>query len=364
MRRLLGLKDSSSTNTLSSNVKGKERQQDSISESISLPDPSSSRTPMEVRVSTEVHSAPDHLGFDPLTNTTTLTSSPASSDSGPLPPEIRVPTHPYPYWQGYTHTPSSSQSSLETPQTPSHVSWLSLGNALGNPNAASNSSNINLSLTNPASISQPSAGPSTSSHSLVQGLSSPSPHFPPPPPTNPPPNIAARPKILHPTKSSHSLRVPVQEFFNQQLSPIVEQDYFSPEKRPVSLPSLSHEGGGSRSSTAHTARTSAAMTPVSPGSDWIWSATVTPVSPVPITPVLVGAGGTPPTPRTLAQTPVTPSYPGGVVPFTRMKEDEGNDSPRKIPMPFVSILEVTNSIINVRAFSGLDVHLEAAQSVG
>jgi hypothetical protein len=329
MRRLLGLKDS--TNTPSSNVKGKERQRDSTSASHSLPDPSSSRTPMEVHVSTEVHSAPDHPDFDPFTNTTSSTSSsesPASADSGPLPPEIRVPTHPYPYWQGYTHTPSSSQSSLESPLTPSHVSWLSLGNALGNPNAAGNSSNTNLSLTNPASVPQPSAGPSSSSHSLVQGRSSPSPHFPPPPPTNPPPNVAARPKLIHPTKSSHSLRVPVQEFFNQQLSPIVEQDYLSPEKRPLSLPNSSHEGV-SRSSTAHTARTSAAMTPVSPGSDWFGSATVTPVTPVPITPVLVGAGGPPHMPRTQAQTPVTPSYPGGVMPFTRMKEEEGNDSPRK-----------------------------------
>lgn len=333
MRRLLGLKDS--TNTPSSNVKGKERQRDST---LSLPDPSSSRSPMEVHVSTEVHSAPHHLNFDPrVTNTASSTSSsPASADSGPLPPEIRVPTHPYPYWQGYTHTPSSSQSSLESPLTPSHVSWLSLGNALGNPNAASNSSNINLSLTNLASVPQPSAGPSSSSHSLAQGRSSPSPHFPPPPPTNPPPSVAARPKLIHPTKSSHSLRVPVQEFFNQQLSPIVEQDYLSPEKRPISLPNSSHESG-SRTSTLHT---SAAMTPVSPGSDWFGSATVTPVTPVPITPVLVGAGGTSPTPRTQVQTPVTPSYPGGVVPFTRMKEEEGNDSPSKHFSAFLLVVSI------------------------
>lgn len=325
MRRLLGLKDS--TNTSSSNAKGKERQRDSASPSMSVPGPSPPHTPMEVHVSTEVHSAPDRLGFHPLTSTATLaSSSPASSDSRPLPPGIRVPTHPYPYWQGYTHTPSSSsQSSLESPMTPSHVSWLSSGNAPGNPNAASNT---NLSPTNSASVPQP-AGPSLSSHSLVQGRSSPSPHFPPPPPTNPPPNIAARPKLLHATKSTHSLRVPVQEFFNQQLSPIVEQDYLSPEKRPVSLPSSSHEGGVSRTSTAHTARTSAAMTPVSPIGDGFGTATVTPVTPVPITPVLIGTRGTPPTPHMQTQTPVTPSYPGGVVPFARAKEDEGNDSPRK-----------------------------------
>lgn len=327
MRRLLGLKDS--TNTHSSNAKGKERQRDSTT---SLPDSSSSRTPMEVHVSTEVHSASDRQAFRPLASTTTLeSSSPASSTgSRPLPPEIRVPTHPYPYWQGYNHTPSSSsQSSLESPATPSHVSWLSLTNVPGNPNSAS-SSKTNLNLPPAAPVPQPLGGPSSSSHSLVQGRSSPSPNFPPPPPTNPPPNISARPKLLHPTKSSHSLRVPVQEFFNQQLSPIVEQDYFSPEKRPSSLPSSSHEGGGSRSSTAHTTRTSAAMmTPVSPVSDGVGTATMTPVSPVPITPVLVSARGALSTPQTQAQTPVTPSYLGGVVPFARRKEEEGNDSPRK-----------------------------------
>ena len=315
MRRLLGLKDSTSTPSFQKK-KGKEGQRDFTSPSASL----SSCTPMGVRVSTEVHSAPDHQEFHPLANTTApAPPSPASSDSRPLPPEIRVPTYPYPYWQGYTHTPSSSsQSSLESPITPSHVSWLSLANVPGNPDA-----HTDLGLTNSAFVPQPSAGPS-----LVQGRTSPSPHFPPPPPTNPPPNIVSRPK-LHPTKSTHSLRVPVQEFFNQQLSPIVEQDYLSPEKRPVSLPSSSHEGGESGSSTAHTARTSAVMTPVSPASDGIGTATVTPVTPVPITPMLVGARGTPPTPQTQVQTPVTPSYAGGVVPFARRKEDEGNESPRK-----------------------------------
>lgn len=329
MRRLLGLKDS--INTHSSNAKGKERQRDTTSVTMPLPGPSSSPTPMEVHVSTEVRSAPDRLGFHPLTSTTSLaSSSPGSSDSRPLPPEIRVPTHPYPYWQGCTHTPpSSSQSSLESPMTPSHVSWLSSGNTNGSgiPNAASNNSNTNLSLTNPTPLS---------THSLLQGRSSPSPHFPPPPPTNPPPNVTARPKLLHPTKSSHSLRVPVQEFFNQQLSPIVEQDYLSPEKRPTSLPSSSHEGGGSRSSTTHTVRTSAALTPVSLVSDGFGTATVTPVTPVPITPVLVGARGTLPTPQMQAQTPVTPSYPGGVVPFARIKEEEGNDSPREYTLYFSS----------------------------
>lgn len=324
MRRLLGLKDSTTT---PSNTKGKERQRDSTF----TPIPLSSCAPMEVHVNTEVHSAPDHQGFQPLASTTAPTSpSPASSDSRPLPPEIRVPTHPYPYWQGYTHTPSSSsQSSLESPMTPSHVSWLNLANAPGIPDPASSDpgTNTDLGLTNPAFAPQPSPGLSSS---LVQGRSSPSPHFPPPPPTNPPPNVSTRPKLLHPTKSTHSLRVPVQEFFNQQLSPIVEQDYFSPEKRPASLPSSSHEGGGSRSSTAHTARASAAiMTPVSPDSDGIGTATVTPVSPVPITPVLVSARGTPPTPQTQVQTPLTLSYPGGVVPFSRRKEEEGGESPRK-----------------------------------
>ncbi|KAF8556573.1 hypothetical protein OG21DRAFT_1482925 [Imleria badia] len=341
MRRLLGLQDSTNAPSSNAKLKGMERQQGPASASLSVPGPSSSRTPMEVHVSTEVHSAPDRLGFHSLTSTTSLTSSPTSFDSQPLPPEIRVPTHPYPYWQGYTHTPSSSsQSSLESPMTPSHVSWLSSGNAPGNPNAASST---NLNPTTPAPVLQ-TAGPSSLSHSLVQGRSSPSPHFPPPPPTNPPPNIAARPKLLHPTKSTHSLRVPVQEFFHQQLSPIVEKDYFSPEKRPVSLPSSSQEGGP-RTSTAHTARTSAAMTPVSPVGDGFGTATVTPVSPVPITPVLVGARGTPPTPHIQAQTPVTPSsFLGGVVPFARVKEDEGNDSPRPSPISTFILRPLNRSI--------------------
>ncbi|KAH0831145.1 hypothetical protein J3R83DRAFT_13715 [Lanmaoa asiatica] len=352
MRRLLGLKDS--TSTPSSNAKGKERQRDFTSASI----PPSSCTPMEVHVSTEVHSAPDRQGFHPLASTTALASpSPASSESRPLPPEIHVPTHPYPYWQGYTHTPSSSsQSSLESPMTPSHVSWLSLANAPGNPDAASNGSSTHPSLTDPASVPQPSAVPSSS---LVQGRSSPSPHFPPPP-ANPPPNISARPKLLHPTKSSHSLRVPVQEFFSQQLSPIVEQDYLSPEKRPVSLPSSSQEGGGSRSSTAHTARTSAAMmTPVSPVSDGVWTATVTPVSPVPITPVLVGARGMPPTPQVQVQTPVTPSYPGGVVPFARRKEEDGSESPLPSPVSTFILRPLNRSI----SLSSTRTHQSSVSSV-
>lgn len=361
MRRLLGLKDS--TNTHPSNAKGKQRQQNPTSAFMALPDSSSSRTPMEVHVITEVHSAPDRQGFRPIASTTTLvSSSPASSGSRPLPPEIRVPTQPYPYWQGYSHTPSSSsQSSLESPATPSHVSWLSLPNVSGNPNSVSNGSKTNISLAPVGPVA--SVGPSSSSHSI----SSPSPHFPPPPPTNPPPNISTRPKLLHPTKSSHSLRVPVQEFFNQQLSPIVEQDYFSPEKRPSSLPSSSHEGGGSRSSTAHTTRTSAAMmTPVSPASDGVWTATVTPVTPVPITPVLVSARGVPPTSQTQAQTPVTPSYPGGVVPFARRKDEEGNDSPRKHPSYLPSRYyrtEMANWLNDDRALPGLDVHSKATQSI-
>ncbi|KAF8452486.1 hypothetical protein L210DRAFT_3518760 [Boletus edulis BED1] len=354
MRRLLGLKDS--TNTPSSHTKGKERQRDSTSASISLPNPSSSHTPMEVHVSTEVHSAPDRLGFHPLSSKASLaSSSPASSDSRPLPPEIHVPTHPYPYWQGYTHTPSSSsQSSLESPMTPSHVSWLSSGvaNAPGNYNAANG-------LTSPAIVPQSSAEPSSTSHSFIQGRSSPSPNFPPPPPTNPPPNLVTRPKLLHPTKSSHSLRVPVQEFFNQQLSPIVEQDYLSPEKRPVSLPSSSHEGAGSRSSTTRTVRTSTAMTPVSPVGDGIGTATVTPVSPVPMTPVLVGARGTPSTPQMQAQTPVTPSCPGGVVPFARLKEEEGNDSPRPSPVSTFILRPLNRSI----SLSSTRTHQTSASSV-
>ncbi|KAF9224809.1 hypothetical protein BS17DRAFT_51257 [Gyrodon lividus] len=354
MRRFLGSKDPSTSS--SSKAKGKQRQQDpfntstSASTFTSLPNPISTRTPMEVHVRTEVHSsAPDHGherdqgGFHPLASTSTLapSSSPESSGSSrPLPPGIRVPTHPYPYWHNHAHTPSSSsQSSLESPVTPSHVSWLN-----GGANNPHNNSNTNLDANNPAPASLSSG--SSSTHALVHGRSSPNPHFPPPPSTNPPPNLSARSKLIHPTKSTHSLRFPVQElgahsvgvpvegFYGKQLSPIVEQEYLSPEKRPVSLPNSSHEGAsgtGSRSSTAHTARTSAAMmTPVSPASDGAMT-TVTPVSPVPMTPVLVSARGAPQT-QAQMHTPVTPSCSGGVVPFTRKREEEGGDSPRPSPV--------------------------------
>ncbi|KAG9313795.1 hypothetical protein JVU11DRAFT_6155 [Chiua virens] len=350
MRRLLGLKDSN-------NSKSKEHQRlDPTSTSVPLPDPSSSNMPMEVHVSTEIHSALDRRGFHPLASTTSLeSSSPASSDSHPLPPEIRVPTHPYPYWQGYAHTPSStsSQSSLESPATPSHVSWLNLPSTTSASNAASSGTNINNNpgLTIPTSVPQNSAGPSSSTHSLVHGRSSPDPNFPPPPPTNPPPNlsISTRPNLgrVYSNKSVHSLRPPVQEYFNQPLSPIVEQDYFSPEKRPSSLPSLSHEGG-SRSSTAHTRTSAALVTPISPGSGEFGTATVTPVSPVPITSVLVSARGTPSTPHAQAQnqTPVTPSYPAGTMPFPflKRKEEDGNDSPRPSPISTFILRPLNRSI--------------------
>ncbi|KAH7882974.1 hypothetical protein F5I97DRAFT_160243 [Phlebopus sp. FC_14] len=273
MRRFLASKGTSP-----SHAKGKQPQRDPEG-SVDAPAPS----PMEVLVHTEVHSSVHDHGFQPLSSTSTLVPSSSSSSPRPLPPGIRVPTHPYPYWQH--HTPSSSsQSSLESPVTPSHVSWLS--------------------GTNPNS-----GDPSSSTHTL--GRSSPKPHFPPPPPTSPPANVT-RPKLTHPTKSTHSLRVPVQEFFGQQLSPIVEQDYLSPEKRPVSLPSSSHEGSGTTSSITQTM-----VTPISP-------ITVTPVSPVPISPVIAAARGTPPT-------PVTPSH-AGIVPFTRRREDDVIDSPRPSPV--------------------------------
>ncbi|KAG2159375.1 uncharacterized protein EDB93DRAFT_1115362 [Suillus bovinus] len=51
----------------------------------------------------------------------------------------------------------------------------------------------------------------------------------------------------------------MQECFGQPLSPIVEQDYMSPEKRTVSLPS-SPDGSGSRTSGT----TGTMMTPISP----------------------------------------------------------------------------------------------------
>ncbi|KAF9238997.1 hypothetical protein BU15DRAFT_74963, partial [Melanogaster broomeanus] len=274
--------------------------------------------------------------FHPLTSTSTLarSSSPASSGSPKrLLPGIRVPTHTHPYWHGQDHTPSSSsQSSLESPATFLDGSWLS-----GGANNPRDSSSTGPETSTIASAPSSSAGPSSSTHSLIEGRSSPNPHFPPPPSTNPPPNLSTRPKLINPSKSTHSLRAPVEGFYGTQLSPIVEQDYFSPEKRPLSLPSSSHEGtsgAGSRVSTAHTARTSVAMaTPVSPGSD---GATVTPM-----------------------HTPVTPSYSGGVIPFARRREDDGGDSPRPSPVFSTFISRPLNRSISL---SSTRTHQSSASS--
>ncbi|KAH7907816.1 hypothetical protein BJ138DRAFT_438822 [Hygrophoropsis aurantiaca] len=143
-------------------------------------------------------------------------------------------------------------------------------------------------------------------------------HFPPPPTTAPPattspspPPGALRPKLLHPSKSSHSLRVPIQEVFAQQLSPIVEQDYLSPEKRPISLPSSSHAG----TSPTRTSGSAPMMTPISP-------ATITPTSAVPLSPVMVTA-------RTTPTTPVGPSMHSQ---WPRARQESLSDSPRPSPV--------------------------------
>ncbi|KAL4071767.1 hypothetical protein J3A83DRAFT_2905358 [Scleroderma citrinum] len=282
MRRILGSKTVS--------AKGKQRQQDPEAQSYDTYDTSASMTtPMEVLVEREVHSSThdDQESTQPLSSSSTLVPpSPSGSARKQLPPGIRVPSNPYPYW--HHHTPSSSsQSSLESPITPSHVSWL--GGSTTNPAGPST----------PPGTSTPSPTPASAP---TPGRSSPNLFFPPPPITAPPAN-AGRSKP--PTKSSHTLRAPVQEFCGQ-LSPIVEQDYMSPEKRPVSLPSSSHEGSGTRSSV-----TQPMMTPISPSA-------ITPVSPLPMNPIFSLAGGAVPT-------PAGPSY-GGLV---KRKEEENTDSPRK-----------------------------------
>lgn len=288
MRRFLGSKAASD--------KGKQRQRDPEGQSYDSYDiPALMSTPVEVLVEREVASLThdDQESSQPFSSSSTLVPpSPSGSARKQLPPGIRVPTHPYPYW--HNHTPTSSQSSLESPVTPSHVSWLS------------------GSATNPAGPSTP-PGTSTSpapAPAPAPGRSSPNLFFPPPPPTAPPAN-AGRSKLI-PMKSTHSLRVPGQEFQFGQLSPIVEQDYMSPEKRPVSLPSSSHEDPGTRSSTTHTM-----MTPVSPSA-------LTPVSPLPMNPVFSLAGGSVPIPP-------GPSY-GGLVPFVKRRDEEGGDSPRPSPV--------------------------------
>lgn len=244
-----------------SNNKGKQRQQDANPQ-------------LQVHIQTEVHSnnpPVESQGSQALGGTSSLPTTP-SNPKRPLPPGLRVPTtHPYPYWQ--SHTPaSSSQSSLESPKTPSQISWLG-GTSV--PGAASSAPNL-----------------------LPH-------HFPPPPPTAPPAN-APRTRPLQPSKSSHSLRVPVQEYFGQPLSPIVEQDYMSPEKRTVSLPS-SPDGSGSRTSGT----TGTMMTPISPSM-------ITPISAV-----AMHSARPPPTPTT----PVAPPQ------FARRREDSlTGDSARSSPV--------------------------------
>jgi hypothetical protein len=223
---------------------------------------------MEVHVETEVHSTPldtDGEGFQALGSTSSLTTTP-SSVKRPLPPGLRVPTHPYPW---HHHTPaSSSQSSIESPVTPSHVSWLG-----------------------------PGAGGSSTSRAASSSAPNLQPYFPPPPPTAPPANVS-RARPLLPSKSTHSLR-PAQEYFGQPLSPIVEQDYMSPENRPVSLPS-SQEGSGS---------TGTMLTPISPSM-------ITPTSTFTMN-------------EMMAHTTPTPTTPVAPPQFAKRREDElPGDSPR------------------------------------
>ncbi|KAI6132921.1 hypothetical protein EV401DRAFT_161553 [Pisolithus croceorrhizus] len=280
MRRFLGSR--------ATPAKGKERQQYPEDQTDIA---TSSSTSMEVLVQKEVCTSDDQNSSQPLSSTSTLVPpSPSGSVSRELPPGIRVPTHPYPYW--HNHTASSSQSSLESPVTPSHVSWL------GGPKSSPAGSST------PTGMSNPTPAPAA-------GRSSPNLFFPPPPATAPPSN-ASRSKPIYPVKSTHSLRVPVQEFCGQQLSPIVEQDYMSPEKRPVSLPNSSHDGSGARTSMTQTM-----MTPIT-------TSAATPVSPMIMNPIFSLAGGSEPTAP-------GPAY-GGLVPFAKKKDEEGGDSPRPSPV--------------------------------
>ncbi|KIJ63628.1 hypothetical protein HYDPIDRAFT_168434 [Hydnomerulius pinastri MD-312] len=434
MRRFLSsssTKDSSSFVPTTSNSKGKQRQRDRgagsfdvSTASTSTPGYTSLPNTMEVHVSTEreIHSTEgyghgsggDEEGFQRLGSTSTLgdgstaylavrgASQPhlafpgtspasaaasssslrpsptpslaASASSRPLPPGIRVPTHPYPYW--HSHTPSSSsQSSLESPATTSHVNWISGGNAGAAPTASSSTPYLPPSS---SSSTGPSMHPSPNPHASSSSKSLPLPILPyfPPPPTSPPPEtaapaVSARPRIIHPSKSTHSLRVPVQEYYGAPLSPIVEQEYMSPEKRCVSLVSEGGSGsaartstGGTRESTALTARTS----PVSPGLASPGGVSVTPVSAVPISPVLVQAAGG--TPRMQGQgmqggqgmqTPVTPSYAGGVVPFSRRRDEEGGDSPRPSPVFSTFLSRPLNRSISL---SSTRTHQSSGSSAG
>ncbi|KAI6041520.1 hypothetical protein EDC04DRAFT_3139664 [Pisolithus marmoratus] len=281
MRRFLGSR--------AAPAKGKERQRSPEDQA------TFSTNSMEVLVQRDVYTSEDQNSSQPLSSTSTLVppSSPGSAERQ-LPPGIRVPTHPYPYW--HHHMASSSQSSLESPVTPSHVSWLS----------GSNSSPAGPST--PTGMSNPTPAPALATPAA--GRSSPNLFFPPPPATAPPPN-AGRSKPIYPVKSTHSLRVPVQEFCGQPLSPIVEQDYMSPEKRPVSLPGTSPDGSGARTSTTQTM-----MTPIS-------TSAPTPVTPMPLNPVFSLAGGSEP----IAP---GPAY-GGLVPFAKKKDEENGDSPRPSP---------------------------------
>ncbi|KAH7928847.1 hypothetical protein BV22DRAFT_172398 [Leucogyrophana mollusca] len=233
------------------------------------------------------------------------TSTPPASSHATKPPGLRVLNHPYPYWQHHGSS-TSSQSSLESPVTPSNVAWLS-GDTPGSAGASSSSLPLAHALGRSASTS-------SSTPTLLPC------HFPPPPTTAPPtaatssPSpVPPRPKLLHPSKSAHSLRVPIQEFFAQQLSPIVEQDYLSPEKRPVSLPCSSNAG----TSPTRTSGSAYMMTPISP-------ATITPTSAVPMSPIMVTA-------RTTPTTPISPAQ-GIQGQWARARQESLSDSPRPSPV--------------------------------
>lgn len=314
MRRFLGSR--------ATPVKGKGRQQH-LEDQTDTPTSTSS---MEVLVQKEVCTSDDQHSSHPLSSTPTLVPpSPSGSASRELPPGIRVPTYPYPYW--HHHTASSSQSSLESPVTPSHVSWL------GGPNSSPAGSSTPTGLSNPTPAPVPAPAPAPAA-----GRSSPNLFFPPPPATAPPSN-ASRPKPIYPVKSTHSLRVPLQEFVGPQLSPIVEQDYMSPEKRPVSLPSSSPDGSGARTSATQTM-----MTPIS-------TSAPTPVTPMLINPIFSLAGGSEPTAP-------GPAY-GGLVPFAKKKDEEGGDSPRPSPVFSTFLSRPLNRTISL---SSMKTHQSSTSS--
>ncbi|EIW79570.1 hypothetical protein CONPUDRAFT_166318 [Coniophora puteana RWD-64-598 SS2] len=200
------------------------------------------------------------------------------------PPPLDLEDMPrYPYTSWYQQT-GSSQSSLESPSTPSNISWIP-SPASGSGNAgASGGGGAGPANPNPSTSTTPKLKPSPSTLSLPV-------HFPPPPDHSPtvtlgaagpsasgsvsgsgsgPAAAVASPSPLHHahvfaprpriTSSKSTSALGGYGEFAAQLSPIVEQDYLSPERRPVSLPPTS-SGSKSTSPVALTSTASAAMSP-------------------------------------------------------------------------------------------------------